>query len=189
MKNKKLIAVVGMPGAGKSVMAEYLVNQFETTRVRFGDVTDREMDQRGLERNQANERVVRESLRDALGMAAYAIKSEPYIQEALKTNDLVVLDGLYSWEEFLYLKQKYAVVLICLYARPKIRYQRLLKRKIRSFSSENEAHERDIAELTHLNKGGPIAIADYLVDNSGEIEKSYQQIDEILEELNVKRPN
>lgn len=160
----KLIAIVGMPGAGKSVAAEFFRSNGVSV-LRFGDQTDISLQEYGLERNEKNERYVREKLRQELGMAAMAIKIEPRILEAAKNNKLVVLDGLYSWEEYVYLQKIFPQIkLLCIYSRPEVRYTRLEKREVRPLTRD-VARNRDIAELENLNKGGPIAIADYLINN------------------------
>src|SRR3989344_3329422 len=97
--NLDLIAIVGMPGAGKSVAADFFRSK-GLPILRFGDQTDISLRELGLERNEKNERFVREKLRSELGMAAMAIKIEPRIFDAAKTNTRIVLDGLYSWEEY-----------------------------------------------------------------------------------------
>jgi hypothetical protein len=43
----------------------------------------------------------------------------------------------------------------------------LARREIRPLT-EAESNSRDIAEIENLNKGGPIAIADYLLVNDGD---------------------
>lgn len=178
----KLIAIVGMPGAGKTVAAEFF-HKKGIPVLRFGDQTDISLKELGLPRNEKNERYVREKLREDLGMAAMAISIEPRIVEAAKTNAVIVLDGLYSWEEYLYLRNKFPEIqLLCIYAPPTIRYLRLGNRRIRPLTVV-EAASRDIAELENLNKGGPIAIADYCIVNDGDeaafqtrLESLYKQI-------------
>src|SRR3989339_1731240 len=95
--NQTILAIVGMPGAGKSVAAEYFSKKSYPV-VRFGAVTDEGLKTEGLEINPENEKAFREKLRQELGMAAYAIKVEPLISAALAKANLVILDGLYSWE-------------------------------------------------------------------------------------------
>ncbi len=164
--NLKLIAIVGMPGAGKSVAADYFRSK-GVTILRFGDQTDIGLKEAGLERNEKNERWYREKLRKELGMAAMAVKIEPRIRKTAKTHALIILDGLYSWEEYTFLIKKFPQLsLLCIYAPARIRYERLSHRSVRPLTLET-AKGRDIAELEQLNKGGPIALADYLIKNEG----------------------
>jgi dephospho-CoA kinase len=183
--NKHIIAIVGMPGAGKSEAVAYLQKK-GIPFVRFGEVTDNGVKELGLELTPQNERMVREKIRNELGMAAYAIKSEPRINEILKDHDMIALDGLYSWEEYIYLKKKFPeLTLIHVYAEPKIRYARLEKRPIRPLTPQ-EAAQRDIAELEKLNKGGPIAMADYIVvNNSDTIDNLYKLLDEVFRRIGM----
>lgn len=165
-ENVKLIALVGMPGAGKSIAASFFRDKGLPV-LRFGDQTDIGLAELGLPLTEANERKYREDLRAELGMAAMAIKIEPRIQKALEESNIVVLDGLYSWEEYVHLEEKFpSIELLCIYARPETRYNRLANRVVRSLGRK-EAQSRDVAEIEKLNKGGPIARADYLIINEG----------------------
>lgn len=182
MEPHNLIAIVGMPGAGKSVAADFFYKK-GIPILRFGDQTDISLKELGLERNEKNERFVREKLRNDLGMAAMAIKIEPRIRVAAKTNDTIVLDGLYSWEEYIYLKKKFPhIKLLCIYAPPDIRHRRLSVRRIRPLTKD-VAESRDIAELEKLNKGGPIAIADYLIKNDTNESEFQKELEKACEKL------
>jgi dephospho-CoA kinase len=181
-QQRKLIAIVGMPGAGKTVAANFFLAK-GIPILRFGDQTDISLKELDLPRNEKNERFVREKLRKDFGMAAMAIKIEPRILEAAKTDRVIVLDGLYSWEEYIFLKGKFPEIqLLCIYAPPKVRYERLGRREVRPLT-DRDAHTRDIAELENLNKGGPIAIADYLVVNDDSEEAFQVQLESIYNKL------
>lgn len=160
----KVVAVVGMAGAGKSEAAR-LFEENGFIKIRFGDVTDEELRKQGLELNEENERHVRELLRKRYGMAAYAILNLSRIDLALKKSP-VVIDGLYSWEEYTSLKNYYGknFYVVAVWASPKIRYVRLAARAERRLTLE-EATSRDKAEIENLNKSGPIAIADFTILN------------------------
>src|SRR5690606_7882844 len=107
MKEEQVIlAFVGMPGAGKSEAAQYLKNK-NIPFVRFGQFTDEGVKELGLPLTPDNERMVREKFRTELGMAAYAIKAMPRIREMLQSSNIVALDGLYSWEEYILLKKEF----------------------------------------------------------------------------------
>lgn len=178
----KLIAIVGMPGAGKSAAAQFFKNK-GIPILRFGDQTDIGLKELDKDINEANERWYRESIRKELGMTAMAIKIEPRIREAAKTQFTIVLDGLYSWEEYLFLQEKFPQIkLLCIYAQPFIRYERLAKRPIRPLTPE-VARSRDFAEIQNLNKGGPIAVADYLIQNETDIETFNKELEKFYQSL------
>ncbi|MCK4511239.1 AAA family ATPase, partial [bacterium] len=132
----RIIAIVGMAGAGKSVVAAVL-EAVGLTRIRFGDLTEQELDRRGLPVNEANERRVREELRSVHGMAAYALLNVPRIDAALTTGGVVV-DGLYSWEEYVVLKERYGerLVTVAVVASPETRQQRLASRPARPLTPD-----------------------------------------------------
>ena len=178
----KIVALVGMAGSGKSEVAR----QFEKSgyiRIRFGDITDIEVKKRGLPLNEANERQVREQLRQELGMAAYAKLNMPRIDETLLKSN-VVLDGLYSWEEYVLLKEYYGdkLNLVAVCSPPKTRHARLATRRIRPLTYQ-EAADRDKSEIENINKGGPIALADFTIINDSTLQALQEQTQRIIERL------
>ena len=178
----KIVAIVGMPGSGKSEVTGTF-EQSGFVPVRFGDLTDEEVTRRGLELNEENERYVRELLRKEQGMAAYARLNLPRIDAALKKSD-VVIDGLYSWEEYIFLKERYGedFMVIAVWASPKTRYSRLAGRPRRPLTWE-EATNRDHAEIENVNKGGPIAMADFIISNESSLADMQKSISRIISRL------
>lgn len=179
----KIVAIVGMCGVGKSVASDYLVNQ-GWQKVYFGGVTMEQLKEQNLEVNPENEKMMREKLRRELGMGAYAKILLPRIKKIAKENN-TVLDGLYSWDELKILKEelKEALTVIAVIADKRLRYQRLALRQYRPLTKE-EAIKRDIAEIENIAKAGPIAYADYYIDNNHSLEDYYCQLDHILKILN-----
>jgi dephospho-CoA kinase len=171
-----------MTGAGKSEVAK-IFERHGFKRVRFGDITDEELKSRRLERNEGNERHIREELRKKYGMAAYAKLSLPRIDSLLKSFDVVV-DGLYSWEEYTLLKECYGekVSVLAVVASPATRYARLTRRAERPLTVE-EAASRDRSEIENINKGGPIAMADFTVVNEGFLEELKGEIERVISAL------
>ena len=175
----RVAAIVGMAGSGKSeVAARFEQNGFQ--RIRFGDITDEEVARRDLPLNEKNERNVREALRREKGMAAYAILNKPKIDAALKTSNVVV-DGLYSWEEYLYLKRSYGddFFVIAVWSSPETRYSRLAQREKRPLTRE-ESSSRDKAEIENVKKGGPIAMADFTISNESTMENLIAETEKII---------
>ena len=184
-KKSFVIAIVGMPGAGKSEVASYLEKK-GIPFIRFGDLTDETMQQMSLSSTPENERTVREQLRRELGMAAYAIKAKPKIDTLLQEHSVIALNGLRSWEEYLFLKKIYpGLVLVAIYADAHVRHKRLAIRAVRPVTME-QSILRDIAELEKLNMGGPIAIADYIIENNAEnLSPLQEKLDGLLDHLSL----
>jgi len=187
----KIICVVVMAGAGKSLVADELTKQgFEY--LRFGQITLDEIKRRGIEVNENNEREIREEFRKRYGMGAFATLNLSKIDELLKKGTDVVIDGLYSWSEYKILKEKYgeAMYVVAVYASPKLRYARLKNRSIEGdynqrFRSltEKESKNRDYAEIENIEKGGPIAMADFTIVNTGTIDELKIEVEKILKQI------
>jgi dephospho-CoA kinase len=192
-KQYKIVALVGMCGAGKSEVADRFVAS-GYGYLRFGQITLDEVKRRGLEPKEENERPIREEFRAKHGMAAFAILNIPKIDELLGQGQGVLADGLYSWSEYKVLKEKYGsrLIVVAVYAPPATRYARLEDRrskykddpkmKYRSFSRA-EAQSRDYAEIEKIEKAGPIAMADYTVFNTGTLDDLDRQVNEIITQL------
>src|SRR3990167_9170220 len=105
-QNHIILAVVGLPGAGKTEAIQYLEEKTAWPKVYFGAVTLNEVKRRGLEINEANERMVREELRIKHGVGVYAILSLPEIKEKYAQSN-VLIESMYSWEEYIILKKEF----------------------------------------------------------------------------------
>lgn len=177
----KLIAVVGMAGSGKSVVTDYLQEQ-GFIKLYFGGVIYDHMKEEGIEITPASQKEYREKIREKYGMAAVAILLKDQIKEAYSKGN-TVLDGLYSWDEYLVLKEEFKdLKLISVCCDKNIRYKRIASRVDRPFNSE-EIHIRDTSEIENLAKGGPIAFADYYILNNGTKEEAIKRLLEIIESI------
>jgi dephospho-CoA kinase len=177
-----IVSIVGMAGAGKSEVAG-VFEENDFAQVRFGDITDHEMEKRGLVPGEESERYVREFLRREHGMAAYATLNLSRIDSALKSSN-VVIDGLYSWEEYTLLKDYYGddLYVVAVWASPKTRYARLVGRASRGMTI-GEARSRDRTEIENVNKGGPIAMADFTIINESSLENLRGATEKIISGL------
>lgn len=176
-----------MPGAGKSVCMQYLKAKGVPSAY-FGGITIDEVKRRGMEVNEVNEKFVREDIRAKEGKGAFALRIltqvEKYFEEG---HALVVVDGLYSWTEYKIFKETLEdnAVIIAVVAGLKDRHARLAKRQERPLT-EAEVSARDYAEIENLEKGGPIANADYYLSNSKTPEELTNELDKLLETLGIQ---
>ena len=183
----KVIALVGMPGSGKGTCTDYLGEKHGWPVVHFGNMVYDEVQRRGLD-NVRDEAFVREDMRAQEGKAVLAKhvarKVADYAAEGAR---VVVLDGLYSWSELLYLREVFGdnLSVVATAAPRKLRYQRILNRKDshRKYTSEQQVINRDISEIENLEKGGPIAFADYTIVNDKTTDDMTQRLDAIVAEL------
>lgn len=174
----KLIAVVGMAGSGKSIATDYL-KENGWTKIYFGGAVYDRMRKEGIEITPESQKEYRENLRKQYGMGAVAEILKFDIENAYKEKN-TVLDGLYSWDEYLILKEKFPnLKLICVCCDKDIRYERIANRIDRPFNHD-EIIRRDLTEIENLAKGGPIAYADYYIFNNGNLDDYEKRLNEIL---------
>ncbi len=177
-----MVALVGMSGAGKTEAARFFLKAgFE--EVYFGGIVLDEVKKRGLPLKEEFERPVREELRKKHGMAAMALLSIPKIEKLLAQKKNVLIEDLYSWQELLVLRERFPEIkLIAVFASPAVRYKRVAKRPVRPLA-EKEARERDKEEIEKLDKGGPIAVADYTIINEGTKKELEAAVKKILKKI------
>lgn len=183
---KKVITFVGMPGAGKSTLVEYL-EQKGVPSVYFGGITVDDVKRRGLEVNETNEKFVREDIRAQEGKGAYAKRIIAQIEKLFSEgHDAVVADGLYSWTEYKIFKERFGsdAIIIAVAAPRRARHERLTHRPVRPLTEE-QVTAREYAEIENLEKGGPIANADYTIVNDATPEAMIQKLDKTLVDDNI----
>ncbi len=183
-KEIKIVAFVGLIGAGKSTAADYVTAK-GYPKVYFGGVVLDAMIADGIEDTQENEKIFREELRAKEGNDFVAKRIITQIHDLIDAGQhRIVADGLYSWTEYKALKREFPgeLIIVAIVAPRRLRHHRLLTRPIRPIS-QYEADQRDWAEIENLEKGGPIAIADHYIINNGSLEYLYEQIDKTLDDI------
>lgn len=174
----KIIALVGLAGSGKSSAVEYLTEK-GFPKIYFGGVIYKAMDEAGIEKTWDNQQQFREEIRRREGKDFVIKRVIKNIHDLINAGqNKIVLDGLYTWSEYKLLKHEFPgqVVVIAIVTPKYLRYQRMAKRIERPMQP-HEVDQRDWSEIENLEKGGPIAIADYFIINDGNLEQLHQKID------------
>ena len=174
----KIIALVGLAGSGKSSAVEYLTEK-GFPKIYFGGVIYKAMDEAGIEKTWDNQQQFREEIRRREGEDFVIKRVIKNIHDLINAGqNKIVLDGLYTWSEYKFLKHEFPgqVVVIAIVTPKYLRYQRMAKRIERPMQP-HEVDQRDWSEIENLEKGGPIAIADYFIINDGSLEQLHQKID------------
>ena len=158
----KLVAITGMPGAGKSTAAQALVAR-GWRRVVMGDVIRQETRKRGLEPDAKNTGEVMKELRRVHGDDAVAQLCMQAVEAT--GSEKVVVDGIRSTSEVEVFRRKAEVLLVAVHASPSRRFA-LLKERGRSDDplTREMFLKRDDREIG-VGIGNAIALADEMVSN------------------------
>src|SRR4030067_2800851 len=129
MKQKIVVGVAGMPGAGKAVVSR-VANEKDYALVIMGDVIREKTKRRGLEPPPENIGKIMLKLREEEGPTVVAKKCIPKIANA--STDVVLVDGIRSLIEVQEFKRSFPqFVLIAVHSSPETRFGRLFRRKRR----------------------------------------------------------
>lgn len=183
-KNNKIIAFVGLTGCGKTAAVDYITEK-GYPKVYFGGIIYSAMNEAGIEINPESQQKFREEIREKEGKDYVVKRAIQQISDLLAAGQhRIVLDGLYSWTEYKVLKHEFPceMTVVAVVAPKHLRHRRLANRPERPFTFA-EADQRDWSEIENLEKGGPIAVADYFIHNDASLEHLHYQIDQILEEI------
>jgi len=183
MLSKLLVCLTGMPGAGKSTIAEGLKsNGYEI--VNLGNAVRNEAKNRNLEASRENLGKLMLELREKNGPGAIAELVKPQIESS--SASVLLIDGVRSNDEIQVLKKFGTVKLLAIHASTDTRFNFLQKRG-RSDDPQTKEHfnERDNRELG-VGISNSIALSDYAISNIGLtkdelIKKSYEIIQRWIE--------
>ncbi len=185
-ENVHLLAFVGLAGSGKSSAVEYMTKK-GIPKIYFGGIMYKAMEAAGIRPGDWEpERRFREELRQKEGKGFIALRAVKEIHDLVQSGQhRIVLDGLYSWSEFKVLKHEFPgeMTVVAIVTPKHLRKQRMAKRPERPMSSQ-EVDERDWSEIENIEKGGPIAIADYFIHNDKDQKALDEQIEAILQHIN-----
>lgn len=158
----RIVAITGMPGAGKSTAAEALVS-LGWKRVVMGDVVRNETRRRGLNPDSSNTGEVMKQLRREKGESAVADLCMAEIEKS--GSERVVVDGIRSAAEVDAFRKKARVLLVGIHASPGRRFA-LLKERGRADDplSKGDFLRRDERELG-VGIGKAISLSDEIVSN------------------------
>jgi dephospho-CoA kinase len=183
MQSRKIIAILGLPGSGKSEMINYLIEKYGWPKIYFGEPTFDELRRLKLPFTEKNERMAREGLRKKFGSRYYGEQVIRKIKK-IKGSRNIILESFYTWDEYLLFTEKFKTnfITLAVHASPKIRYERLRDRKERPLTKK-DAQGRDYAQIENLKQGGPIAVADYMIVNESTKEELRKNVDNIVKKL------
>jgi len=164
MLTKLIVCLTGMPGAGKSTIAEGLKPKgYEI--INMGNAVREEAKKRNLESTRENLGKLMLELREKNGSGAIAELVKSQIESS--TANVILIDGVRSNDEIQVLKKFGTVKLLAVHASTDTRFDFLQKRG-RSDDPQTKEHfdERDNRELG-VGISNSIALSDYAISNIG----------------------
>lgn len=180
----KIIATTGMPGSGKGEVLKFFEKKGIPAFV-MRTVVQAELEKRGIPVNNQTLREFATELRRKEGPDVVARMCVPAITGLAKKHDVVLIDGIRGYVEVKFFKKTFTkdFTLIAIHAPPQLRFERLKVRRERWDMSEwDEFVWRDEKELG-WGLGEAIALADFVVDNSGNLKQLHDQLEKILKKL------
>jgi dephospho-CoA kinase len=177
----KIIIITGMPGAGKSEVADVFRKNGYPIIV-MGDVIREETKRRGLEANRANTRKIAVELRNKDGPGAVA---KHCVEKMKKSNaEYIVIEGCRSLAEIdVFDDYAETVTIVSVHTSPSTRFTRLKSRGRDDAPLEWKSfRERDLGEIS-FGLGGVIAMSDIILVNEGTIEELQQKSEAIIKRL------
>ena len=172
------IGVVGLPGAGKSIVSE-VARDLNIPTVVMGDIIRQMCRESGLEINPVSLGECMIKIREEEGMNAVAKRTLPKVLE-LRENT-VIIDGLRSYEEVdFFQKNLEKFFIIAIHSSPRTRYRRIKRRRRYDDAHNFKAFkERDLREI-NAGIAKIIALADIMFVNEGRIRQLKQRISKII---------
>ena len=164
MLTKLIVCLTGMPGAGKSTIADGLkLKGFES--INMGNAVREEAKNRNLEPSRSNLGKLMLELREKNGPGAVAELVKPQIESS--NSNVILIDGVRSNDEIEVLRKFGNVKLLAIHASTDTRFNFLQKRG-RSDDPQTKEHfeERDSRELG-VGISNSIALSDYAISNIG----------------------
>jgi len=184
-ENLKILAFVGLTGSGKSTAVEHFTAK-GFPRVYFGGVIYKAMEEAGIEKGEDNEKLFRVDIREREGNDFVVKRIIQQIHDLADAGQhRIIADGIYSWDEYKAMKHEFPgeVVIVAIIASKHRRYHRLTQRFSDRPQTEAISAQRDHNEIESINKGGPIAMADYFVMNDGGEAEFVESLDKLAAEL------
>ena len=161
---KLIVCLTGMPGAGKSTIAEGLKPKGYDI-INMGNAVREEVKKRNLEPTRDNLGKLMLELREKNGPGAVAELVKSQIDSS--TADVILIDGVRSNDEIEVLRKFGTLKLLAIHASTDTRFDFLQKRG-RSDDPQTKEHfeERDNRELG-VGISNSIALSDYAISNIG----------------------
>ncbi|HOC96268.1 MAG TPA: AAA family ATPase [bacterium] len=178
-----IIGIAGKIAAGKDTAANYLINQYGAQQLKLSKVLRDILQRIYKDISRENMQKMSTMLRNTFGDDLLA---NVIYNDILNSNEkMIVIDGVRRLTDIEILRSLPEFKLLFIDTDIENRYQRLIQRN-ENIDDRNKTFDdfqkEDQAEA-EINIDKLKSIADYIIDNNGNIDNLYKQIDKIITEL------
>ncbi|MBU0471812.1 MAG: AAA family ATPase [Nanoarchaeota archaeon] len=181
-----IIGITGTLGAGKGTIGEYLVKKKGFNHFSVRAAVNKEIIKRGLPLGRDSLVTVANDMRKKHGSSYWV---ELLYKEAKKSKKNCVIESIRTEGEINNLKKKGKFILFGIDANPKIRYERIKKRKSESDDVsyqkflEDEKREFTAKDSNAQNLSRCIELADFKFENNNLRRELYKKIEKTLKTI------
>ena len=187
MNPSHIIGLVGTPGAGKSFVSDYILENYGGEHVKFSDFLSHVLKKMALEKSRENMIKLSVTLRNEFGdeLLSHAVASEAVRSE----KDIVLVDGIRRIGDLAAFSPLPAFKLIAINADPKIRYERMKGRGEKAGETNMTWEEFETTEKapTEITIPETMTRADYSIMNNGTAEELKEEIDKVMKEIGISK--
>ena len=175
------IGVLGAMGSGKGIAAEYLSDRYGYRIINMGNIIRAIAKKRKIPPARLNLEKLQRECRRRYG-DDYVIKEA--VAKAGESGKPVILDGIRSLIDAKTAKKELGAKLILIYADPKLRFERLKRRRRADFPRTfAEFKKVEALENRTFAFGKTAQLADYTIDNGNGLKYLHSQLDSIMKVL------
>lgn len=177
---KIILGLAGEMACGKGTVTTYIAKKYNAKTWRFSTILRDVMDRLSVEQTRPNIQLLSKILRENFGEDLFArVMAEDVKKSAA---EIIVIDGVRRPEDIKYLKELPGFKLVYLEAEMKNCYERIIKRSENSddLSKTYEDFQKDREGESELQIRNLKDQADVVIDNNGDYENLYRQVDAIF---------
>ncbi|PID52388.1 MAG: hypothetical protein CR972_01740 [Candidatus Moraniibacteriota bacterium] len=180
-----VLGLAGEIASGKGTIAKYIHKKCHTSSYRFSTILRDVLDRLHLEQSRDNLQTLSTIIRETYGQDTLArVMAEDVKKDKV---DIVVVDGVRRLDDITYLKKLPEFKLVYVDVDLKMRYERIIKRS-ENVDDQGKTFEEFVEESKDESEqqiAGLKEYADIVIDNNGDIEELYKQIDVIVGENHI----